>query len=45
MGIWKVRNLFRERGSGALSGNMLLVRIIESNKIYDCLGNVRLSKG
>ena len=32
-------------GSGALSGKMLLVRIVEINKIDDYLGQVRLSKG
>ncbi len=32
-------------GSGALSGKMLLVRIVENDKIYDYLGQVRLSKG
>ncbi len=31
-------------GSGALSGRMLLVRIVENNKIDDYLGQVRLSK-
>ena len=32
-------------GSGALSGKMLLVRIVENIKIDDYLGQVRLSKG
>ena len=32
-------------GSGTLSGNMLLVRIVENNKIDDYLGQVRLIKG
>ena len=32
-------------GSGALSGKMLLVSIVENNKINDYLGQVRLSKG
>ncbi len=32
-------------GSGALSSKMLLVRIIENNKIDAYLGQVRLSKG
>ncbi len=32
-------------GSGALSGKMLLVRIVEKNKIDECLGKVMLSKG
>ncbi len=32
-------------GSGALSDKMLLVRIVEYNKISDYLGQVRLSKG
>ena len=32
-------------GSGALNGEMLLVRIIENNKIMLILGQVRLSKG
>jgi len=32
-------------GSGALSGKMLLERIVENNKIDDILGQVRLSKG
>ncbi len=32
-------------GSGALSGKMLLVRIVENNKIDDYSGQVRLSKG
>ena len=32
-------------GSGALSGKMLLVRIVENNKIDDNLGQVRLSNG
>ncbi len=32
-------------GSGALSGKMLLVRIVRNNKIDDFLGQVRLSKG
>ncbi len=31
--------------SGAHYGEMLLVRIVESNKIDDYLGQVRLSKG
>ncbi len=32
-------------GSGALFGKMLLVRIIENNKIDALLGQVRLRKG
>ena len=32
------------RGSGALSDKMLLVRIVENDKIADYLGQVRLSK-
>ncbi len=32
-------------GSGALSGKMLLERIVENDKIDDILGQVRLSKG
>ena len=32
-------------GSGALSGKMLLVWIVENNRIDDYLGQVRLSKG
>ncbi len=32
-------------GSGALSGKMLLVSIVENNKIDDYLGQVMLSKG
>ena len=32
-------------GSVALSGKMLLVRIVENNKIEAYLGQVRLSKG
>ncbi len=32
-------------GSGAHSGKMLLVKIVENNKIDDFLGLVRLSKG
>ena len=36
-----VYNLY---GSGALSGKMLLVRIIENNKIYAYLGQFGLSK-
>ncbi len=32
-------------GSGALSGKMLLVSIVENNKIDDYIGQVRLSKG
>ena len=32
-------------GSGVISGKMLLVRIVESNKIDDYIGQVRLSKG
>ena len=32
-------------GSGELPGKMLLVRIIENNKIDAYLGQVRLSKG
>ena len=32
-------------GSGALPSEMLLVRIIENNKIDAYLGQVRLSKG
>ncbi len=32
-------------GSGAPSGKMLLVRIVENNNIEDYLGKVRLSKG
>ncbi len=36
------RSTFR---SGELSGKMLLVRIVENNKIDDYLGQVRLSKG
>ncbi len=32
-------------GSGALSGKMLLVRIVENNKIYALLRAGRLSKG
>ncbi len=31
-------------GSGALSGKMLLARIVENNKIDDDIGQVRLSK-
>ncbi len=31
-------------GSGALSGKMLLVRIVENNEIDGYLGQVRLSK-
>ncbi len=31
--------------SGALSGKMLIVRIVENNQIDDYLGQVRLSKG
>ena len=34
----------RKVGSGALSGKMLLVRIVEDDKIDDYLGQVRLSK-
>ncbi len=30
-------------GSGALSGQMLFVRIVENNRIDDHLGQVRLS--
>ncbi len=37
------RNIF---GSGSLSGKMLLVKIVENNKIDDLtLGHARLSKG
>ncbi len=32
-------------GSGALFGKILLVRIIENNKIMPILGQVRLSEG
>ncbi len=32
------------RGSGALSGKILLVRIVENNKLMHILGQVRLSK-
>ncbi len=35
----------KKYGSGALSGKMLLVRIVKNNKIHDYLGQVRLSKG
>ncbi len=31
-------------GSGTLPGKILLVRIVETNKINDYLGQVRLSK-
>ena len=41
----KVKTYITLFGSGALSGKMLLVRIVENNKIYDYLGQVRLSKG
>ena len=34
----------KNSGSGALSGKLLLVRIVEKNKIDDYLGQVRLSK-
>ena len=34
----------KKYGSGALSGKMLLVRIVEYNIIADYLGQVRLSK-
>ena len=34
-----------KNGSGALSGKTLPVRIVENNKIYDYLGQFRLSKG
>ena len=37
--------LWLNMGSGALNCKMLIVRIIENNKIYACLGQVRLSKG
>ena len=37
----KIRNI----GSGALSGKMLLLRIIENNKLMIILGQVRLSEG
>ena len=33
------------KGSGALPGKMLLVMIIENNKMMLILGQVRLSKG
>ncbi len=32
-------------GAGALPGEMLRVRIVENNKSYAYLGQVRLSKG
>ncbi len=32
-------------GSGALSDKMLLVRIVENNKLMLILGQIRLSKG
>ncbi len=40
---FKKKNI--KKGSYALSGKMLLARIIENNKIYAFLGQVRLSKG
>ena len=41
LNIWHNKNY----GSGELSGKMLLVSIIETNKINDYLGQVGLSKG
>ena len=38
----KRRRIF---GSGAISDKMLLVRIVENDKIFDKSGQVRLSKG
>ncbi len=40
--LFQIEKLF---GSRALSGNKLLVRIVENIKIYDYVGQVRLSKG
>ncbi len=35
----------KKLGSGALSGKMVLIRIVENNRIDGYLGQVSLSKG
>ncbi len=40
--VGRIRMIFR---SDALSGKLLLMRIVKSNKIDDYLGQVKLSKG
>ncbi len=42
---WDLSKFGEVVGSGALSGKILLVRIIENNKIDAFLGQVRLLKG
>ncbi len=40
-----IKSTMSRFGSGALTGKVLLVRIIENNKIDAYLGQVKLNKG
>ncbi len=45
LAIWPEQSGITCFGSGALSGKMLLLSIVENDKTDDYLGKVRLSKG